>query len=179
MDFFELINTRESCRKYDKEKKVETALLEKCISWASLAPSACNSQPWRFVLVNRDEVASLVAKGLQDNGFNAFASDCAAFIVVYGEEAKMAKQFDGLISDQNSFRENDLGIAVAYLTLALSENGLSSCIMGWRNDKKINEALGQPLERKVHCVIGVGYSATEEPRKKKRKSLEEILTVIE
>lgn len=179
MEFFELIKTRESCRNFDSEKKVDTNLIKKSIEMALLAPSACNSQPWRYVVVNSEEISPLVAKGVQDNGFNLFASKAPAFIVVYGAEAKMAKQFDGLVADNNSFRDNDLGIGIAYLTLALSDNGLSSCIMGWRNDAKINEVLGQPLDRKVHCVIAVGYTANEAPRNKKRKPLDEMITVIE
>ena len=171
MEFSKLINMRESCRNYDSGKKVDTELLKKCVEMACLAPSACNSQPWRYVIINNEELCAKIAKGVQDNGFNSFASGAPAFIVVYGEDAKMAKKFDGLIADNNSFRDNDLGIGIAYLTLAASDNGLSTCIMGWRNDSKINEALGQPLDRKVHCVIAVGYSLDEAPRKKKRKSL--------
>ena len=72
-----------------------------------------------------------------------------------------------------------MGIAVAHLCLAATENGLSTCIMGWRNDRKINEALGLPEEKKVHCVIAVGYSKTEEPRKKVRKNSDDKITVIE
>ena len=168
MEFSKLINIRESCRNFDSEKKVETELLKKCVEMACLAPSACNSQPWRYVVVNNAQLREKVAKGVQDNGFNSFASKAPAFIVVYGEDAKMAKQFDGLIADNNSFRDNDLGIGIAYLTLAASDNGLSTCIIGWRNDSKINEALGQPLDKKVHCVIAIGYTLCEEPRKKKR-----------
>lgn len=179
MDFFKLINTRESCRNFIKEKSVDTELLKECVKYASLAPSACNSQPWSFVIVNKKELLADVANGVQDNGFNAFASNAPAFIIVYKEEAKLLSKFDGLINDQNSFRENDLGIAVSYLCLAACENGLSSCVMGWRNDKKINAALGLPEDKKVHCVIAVGYSESDTPRKKIRKNLEDILTVIE
>lgn len=179
MDFIELINTRESCRNFESGRKIDTKLLKKCVEWASLAPSACNSQPWRYVIINNEELLPAVAAGVQDNGFNKFASDASAFIIVYGEEATMASKFRGLIADNNSFRDNDLGIAVAYLTLAATENGLSTCVIGWRNDKKINEAIGQPADRKVHCVIALGYTKSEEPRKKKRKALDEILTVIE
>lgn len=179
MDFYELITRRESCRDFDKEKTVDTALLKKCCEWACLAPSACNSQPWSFVIINKKEMLKSVAAGVQDNGFNLFASEAPAFIIVYKEEAKLLKRFDGLINDQNTFRENDLGIAVAHLCLAATENGLSTCIMGWRNNRKINEALGLPEDKKVHCVIAIGYSKSEEPRKKVRKASAELITVIE
>ena len=82
MDFFELINKRESCRNFNKEKKVETQLLEKCVQWASLAPSACNSQPWSFVAVNEEKTAEKIAESVQGGGFNPYASQAPAFIVV-------------------------------------------------------------------------------------------------
>lgn len=179
MDFYELITKRESCRSFNTEKTVDTALLKKCAEWACLSPSACNSQPWSFVIINKKELLPAVAAGVQDNGFNTFASDAPAFIIVYKEEAKLLSKFDGLINDQNTFRENDLGIAVAHLCLAATANGLSTCIMGWRNDKKINEALNLPKEKKVHCVIAIGYSKTTEPRKKARKCFDDLITVIE
>ena len=179
MDFYELITKRESCRNFDKERSVDTALLKKCAQWACLAPSACNSQPWSFVIINKKELLPAVAAGVQDNGFNMFASDAPAFIIVYREPAKLLKRFDGLIKDQNTFRENDLGIAVAHLCLAATENGLSTCIMGWRNDKKINEALGLPEDKNVHCVIAIGYSKDTEVRNKVRKNPDDLITVIE
>lgn len=179
MTFYELITKRESCRSFDKEKTVDTAVLKKCVEWACLSPSACNSQPWSFVIINKKELLPAVAAGVQDAGFNLFASDAPAFIIVYKEQAKLLSRFDGLINDQNTFRENDLGIAVAHLCLAATENGLSTCIMGWRNDKKINDALGLPEDKKVHCVIAVGYSTKDEPRKKVRKNFDDMITVIE
>ena len=57
-DFFDLIARRESCRNYDPNKKVETEKLVKCIEAARLAPSACNSQPWSFVVVNSPSAVS-------------------------------------------------------------------------------------------------------------------------
>lgn len=179
MNFYELINTRESCRNFDSERKVSTELLKKCVEYAALAPSACNSQPWHFVAVNNPEIAAKVAESVQDNGFNRFASDAPAFIVVCGKDATLAAKFDGLIKDQNSFQQNDLGIAVSYLCLAATELGLSTCVMGWRNNQKVRTALGLSESKNIHCVIAVGYARDEKVRKKVRKPLEEILTVVE
>ena len=59
-EFFDLINKRQSCRKY-LDKPVEKEKLIKCIEAARVAPSACNSQPWHFVVVNNKELSSKVA----------------------------------------------------------------------------------------------------------------------
>ena len=45
MDFSELVNKRQSDRKY-QQKPVDRALLLQCLEAARVAPSACNSQPW-------------------------------------------------------------------------------------------------------------------------------------
>lgn len=69
--FFELIAKRESCRNFS-ERKVDRALLEKCLEAARLAPSACNSQPWSFIAVSSEETVKRVALCLQELGLNEF-----------------------------------------------------------------------------------------------------------
>ena len=54
MDFIELAASRRSIRKYDG-RNIERRKLERCIEAARYAPSACNSQPWKFILV--DDIA--------------------------------------------------------------------------------------------------------------------------
>lgn len=54
MDFFELVNKRESVRGYIN-KEVEKEKIIKIIESARVAPSACNAQPWKFVIVNNKE----------------------------------------------------------------------------------------------------------------------------
>ena len=57
MDFFDLINKRESCRNYNGQS-VESEKLDRCIEAARLSPSACNSQPWFYYVVNGGEKAA-------------------------------------------------------------------------------------------------------------------------
>jgi len=53
-NFLELVNKRESCRSYS-DKKISKEQLVNCIEAARVAPSACNSQPWSFVVVNSEQ----------------------------------------------------------------------------------------------------------------------------
>ena len=62
MDFFELIQKRQSCRAYNG-KPVERKKLEMIVDAARLAPSACNSQPWHFVVVDEPEKAKNLGGG--------------------------------------------------------------------------------------------------------------------
>jgi len=52
MNFLELVKTRQSVRKY-LPKEVEPEKIARCIEAARLAPSACNSQPWTFLVADR------------------------------------------------------------------------------------------------------------------------------
>ena len=75
----------------------------------------------------------------------------------------------------NDYRSMDIGIAVAYLTAAATELGLSTCILGWLNDAKIRKTCN--LDRPVRLVIALGYAKEDDPlRTKKRKDMDELIT---
>ena len=57
MDFLQLVQARQSDRSNDKERPVEPEKLERILEAARLAPSACNAQPWRFVVITDKELA--------------------------------------------------------------------------------------------------------------------------
>ena len=55
MNFLELVKIRESVRKYDSHP-VKREDIFACLEAARLAPSACNSQPWEFIVVDNPEI---------------------------------------------------------------------------------------------------------------------------
>lgn len=61
-DFLQLVQARQSDRSYDKERPVELEKLERVLEAARLAPSACNAQPWRFVVITDKELAQKPGK---------------------------------------------------------------------------------------------------------------------
>ena len=64
-DFHALASTRRSIRKYtDEDVGVETIL--DCIDTAVTAPSGCNSQCWKFVVIHNPEVLEKLASALTD-----------------------------------------------------------------------------------------------------------------
>ena len=64
-DYFELVSSRESCRNYNPDRRPTREQLVKCIQTAQVAPSACNSQPWSYIVVNDPEKSPLVAAATQ------------------------------------------------------------------------------------------------------------------
>ena len=175
MSFFELINTRQSCRAYDAGRVVEEEKLQKVLEAAQLAPSACNGQPYHFT-VCRGEKAKAVAKATQGMGMNKFASQAPVLIVV-SEEDYVKSAAVGAKLKSNDYRSMDIGIAVAYLTAAATELGLSTCILGWLDDDKLRSLCS--LKHPARLVITLGYAADEKVRTKKRKELTELVTYME
>ena len=175
MEFFELINTRQSCRAYDESREVEQEKLEKILEAAQLSPSACNGQPYHFT-VCRGAKAKEVAKATQGMGMNKFASQAPVLIVV-SEENYVKSAALGAKVKNNDYRSMDIGIAVAHLTCAATELGLSTCILGWLDDDKLRTACN--LKHPARLVITLGYAADEKIRTKKRKDLSELVTYLE
>ena len=176
LDFFTLAQKRESCRDFQNIRPSKEQLV-KCIEAARLSPSACNSQPWKFIVINDETVSPKIARCTQDMGFNKFTSDCPALIVVCEDKANLAAKFGGAMKDQK-FAPIDIGLAVAHICYAATEQGLSTCILGWLNEKKIIETLGLDKDTKIRLVIAIGYASDKPLREKKRKPLEKIMTYI-
>ena len=174
MTFFEMTEKRESCRGYDGAKAVTKEQLMKCVGAARLAPSACNSQPWSFAAVNGGEIGKKIAKATQTKGLNKFTCDCPAFIVVFEEEATLI----GGVKSQK-YAEMDIGIAVAHLCYAALGQGLSTCILGWFDEKGLRELLDIPQNKRIRLVVCVGYSAGKPLRPKKRKETGEIVSFVQ
>ena len=74
------------------------------------------------------------------------------------------------------FTPGDLGIVTAHLVLAADAAGVSSCILGWRDEKKLRAALSLPEGTRIPYVVALGYAKEGDPvRPKKRKPTEETL----
>ncbi len=176
MDFIKLAETRQSCRKYDKTREVEQEKIDKILDAVRLAPSACNGQPYK-VTVCKGEAAGKVAAHTMGAGMNRFAADANVMLVI-SEMPYVKTAAVGSKLKKNDYRSMDIGIAVAYLTAEATAQGLGTCILGWFDDMKIRDVCG--LDRAVRLVVTLGYPAADDKlREKKRKSRDELFSVIE
>ncbi len=174
--FTELVNRRESCRNF-APKPVENEKLRVMVETARLAPSACNSQPWNFLVVNNPELSRKLAKCTQGMGMNQFTDNCPAFIVVSEYKANLSAKLGGLVKEQQ-YAQIDIGIAAAHLCFAALEQGLSTCILGWFNEEKIKELFSLPKDKRIRLVVAVGYAENGQLRPKRRKDLDEIAAFL-
>lgn len=171
MDFQTISETRQSCRKYDPTRSVGRDEIAACLAAARLAPSACNSQPYHFTVAT-GEFGAAVGACTRSMGMNKFTVDCPAFIVVE-EMPYSATAALGAKRKQQDYRSVDIGIAVAYLTARAAELGLSSCILGWFEEKKLAELL--QTQRRIRLVVALGYAAPDDALRKKTRKTEDAL----
>ncbi len=174
MNFIEFVKTRQSVRSYT-EQRVEHEKIEKCLEAARLAPSANNSQPWKFIVVDDEELKNKVAKKTFSSivPFNRFALQAPVLIVVITEKSNVASQVGGAIK-KIQFNLVDIGIAVEHFCLQAVEENLSTCILGWFNKKGVKKVLNIPKNKDVDIVITLGYPKTDTIREKKRKDIDKI-----
>jgi nitroreductase len=173
-DFLELVKSRQSDRAYDTTRVVEPEKLERILEAARLAPSACNAQPWKFVVVTDKELSMKVGKATSGLGMNKFAKDAPVHILVVEESANITSLLGGKVKNKH-FPLIDLGIAAAHITLAAESEGLGSCILGWFDEKEIKSLTGIPASKRLVLVITIGYSAKAK-RQKMRKEKSKVVT---
>ena len=176
MNFKEIAINRQSCRSYNENKEVENEKLEAILESARLAPSACNGQPYH-ITVCKGATAKAVAELTAGMGLNKFAVQ-APIVLVISEENYVSSAGMGAKIKGNDYRAIDIGIVSAYITAEAKAQGLDTCILGWLDDKKIRKVCG--LTKPVRLVITLGYAKDgDKLRQKKRKSTEELITIIE
>lgn len=174
MDFLQLVTARQSDRAFDKTRAVETEKLDRILEAARLAPSACNAQPWKFVVVNDEELVQKVGKAASGMGMNKFAKDAPVHILVVEESANITSSLGSKLKNKH-FPLIDIGIVAAHIVLAVENEGLGSCIVGWFDEKAMKKVVGIPEPKRLLLDIIVGYP-TKEKRRKLRKDKEKVVS---
>ena len=176
MDFLELVSSRQSVRAFDPERPVEREKLDRIIEIARLAPSACNAQPWSFVLVDDPELKNKVADATSSRvlGMNHFTKQAPVHLLLVEEKVNISSGIGGWVKKKD-FAQMDLGIVAAHIVLAAQAEGLGSCIVGWFDEDKVKELLNIPASKRVWLSIVIGYG-TQPLRKKSRKPIEKIFS---
>jgi nitroreductase len=171
MEFSELVKYRQSDRKYS-DKLVEKEKLQKCIETARLAPSANNSQPWKFVIVDNAELKEKIADCVATLGMNKFIHQAPVIIAVVLEKTDVLLSLGSVIKDKE-FCLLDVGIAVNQFCLQATDIGLGTCIIGWFDEKKVKKLLHINRNKRVPLLIALGYSKSP-IRKKIRKPVDKM-----
>lgn len=170
-----LIKSRQSDRKY-LDRSVEREKIDRITEAGRLSPSACNGQPWHFIVVDEPAVRDKVAAATESQvlRMNTFVREAPVLIVVLRGKSNFNSRAGDLIK-QKDYSLIDIGIATASMVYQATAEGLGTCIIGWVDDKRIRKVLGIPASKKVELVISVGY-ADSRSRDKSRKPPGEVIT---
>lgn len=168
------IHERRSVRKY-LDRPVERDKILSCLESARFAPSACNKQPWRFIVVEEPQEREGLCRAAFrfPPGFNAFAFQAPVLVVVVAEVDFLTHRIFGGIQGIPYYLL-DIGAAIENFMLQAVSEGLGTCWLGCFDERAVKKFLKLPSSRKVVSLLTLGYAADETPLEKKRKKREEM-----
>ncbi len=148
------IFTRRSIRSFIKEKKVEQEKIDILLRAAQQAPSACNKQPWEFLVLNDEKIIDSIAP--IDKHY-VLAAKAPLVIIVLGNEKASYRGENGL-----AWYPQDLSASIQNILLQAAELGLGSVWIGTYPDEVRINGLKKHFNMPEHitpfAVIAIGYS---------------------
>ena len=94
-EFFEVIKGRKSVKYFDPNVKIKREEIIEMLNEANLAPSSCNLQPWRYIVVDTPEGKEKLGSA----NYNKIQNDTsAAMIIVLGDLNNYSK-FDEIYGE--------------------------------------------------------------------------------
>jgi nitroreductase len=173
-----LLAERWSPRSFDPEHRLAADDLTALLEAARWAPSASNSQPWRFLVAERGGAAHAALVELLAAGNRVWAPDASALVLVLAEEVDAEGR-------PRPWASYDAGLAVAQLTVQAQALGLGVHQMGGFDRSGTAARLDLPTGLRPLVVLAVGRPAgadrlpadlaAREQAPRTRRPLEELL----
>ncbi len=164
MDFLELAKKRYSVRAY-KPDPVEDEKLQQVLEAARLAPTACNIQPFQFIVIHTKGKEADLRRIYSASWF----AQAPLVICACGIPSQTWVRGDG-----KNYCDVDVTIAMDHLILAATELGLGTCWIGAFNPAAAHEVLGLPDDVEPIAFTPLGYP-DDQPGYKSRQSLNELV----
>lgn len=164
MSFIEIARKRYSARAY-KSIPVEDEKLQKVLEAARLAPTACNLQPFRLIVIH--------TKGRGEELRRIYGArwfvQAPIVICICGIPSQSWVRRDG-----KNYCDVDVTIAMDHLILAAADLGLGTCWVGAFNPEEARSILGLPDDVEPIAFTPLGYP-DDRPGYKRRKSMDELV----
>ena len=173
--FLDLAGRRQSDRAFDSTRAIEPEKIARILEAAQLAPSACNAQPYKIIVVDDPELKNKVADTTSSKvlGMNHFTKQAPVHMIIVEENPNFTSGIGAVVKDRH-FPYIDIGIVAAHITLAAADEGIGSCILGWFDEKMLRTLLGIPARKRILLDVILGYS-TQPLREKKRKNIDKVV----
>lgn len=168
MNLLALAKSRYSVRGYDSQP-VSAEDLQYILECVRMAPSACNRQPWQFLVCQSEASLQKVRQCYPRDWFNTAP---AVIICCINHEEEWVRP-----SDNHTHGIVDISIAAEHLCLAATERGLGTCWVCNFDVQKCAELFNLPANLEPAVLIPLGKASTD-TAEKKRKALEEIVTSL-
>lgn len=141
MALLDLLKHRKSIRDF-LDRPVEREKIMMCLEAARLAPSACNSQPWKFIVVDdrqlKDKLGDAAFRGIYS--MNSFCKTAPVMVVVVSEKSKFLARIGGMFRGTKYYLI-DIGVAIEHFVLQAEDLGLGTCWIGWFNARAVKSVL--------------------------------------
>jgi nitroreductase len=171
MTLSEIIQARRSVRCYTSQA-VEPAKLDAVLENARLAPSACNYQPWLFIVVKDTEKRKQLQACYERDWFKS----APVYILACADHEQSWKRK----SDGKDHADIDLAIAIEHICLTATELGLGTCWVCNFNAPLCKDYFHLPESVEPVAIIPIGYPDPQYPlQATPRKNLYEIVRQIE
>lgn len=166
-DFTALALTRHSCRKF-LPNPVPRNIIEKIFEAVRMAPSACNRQPWIFLIADTAELRQIVIGSYN----RSWMETAPMFVIACGNHDEGWKR----ASDGKDHTDIDVAIAVEHLCLSASAEGIGTCWVCNFDVSALKEQLNLPAHIEPIAIIPMGYFDYEyDSSDKQRKTINEII----
>jgi len=165
MEFYEVLRQRRSIRGY-QSTPVPQDKLDRVLEAVRIAPTACNLQPFRFLLIESPERKKLIADSYRQPWF----AEAPVIVAALGSADKAWKRFNGV-----SAHTIDVAIAMEHLILAAAAEGLGTCWICAFDQEKAHRDLGLDPEWEVVALTPLGFPSVQ-PGPLTRKSIDEIVS---
>ncbi len=171
MRFIDLVKSRRSIRKFES-RPIPREFILSCIDAARYAPSASNTQGWKFYIAEGKLKERLTEECLGGVVPNRFAASAPAIVVIAMKMSLVTHRIGARLRDID-YHEIDAGIAGEHFVLQATELGLGTCWIGWFNKARVRRLLGLPRSYDIPALIALGFP-DEVPSPKERKKIEDI-----
>lgn len=170
MQLEKAIKSRRSVRTF-LDKEISEESLKKIIEYATHAPSACNTQPWKYYIVRKQEIKDKLS---QTHQYTSFINKAPVNIVACLDKSKTLFEPSDLVS---------LSLSIQNLLLGITEEKMGACYVYVKDSKEeenvkhVSEILGLPENIIPIGIIALGYT-DEKPKEKAVHGYDEIVTEI-
>ena len=165
MDFYDVIRNRRSIRAY-KPDPIEPQKLDRILQAGRLAPSACNLQPWAFVLITDPDVRKNFIKVYKQ----AWLVQAPVILVICADTKRAWKRGDG-----QEYWQVDCAIALQNMISAATAEGLATCWIAAFDESACVQLLDLPSGVRPVAITPLGYPAETKDPVSDRLPLEDIL----